>query len=792
MMAKSKILGFLWKHATAIAIMIAVLFVGVVGFFAYTYHVVTSKFDSARMWDLPSRIYSDSTPIVAGQRYPKSLLERKLRTLGYYGADGEVDRSGEYRYDGSDLEIFLQDFRYPDVEFHGMPVRISMSGDTVRTIRRTDTESEIRGIRLEPELITSIFDEVMEDRIPIPLDRVPQHLIDAIVATEDRTFFDHEGISLRGIARAAWADIRNRNLQSGGSTLTQQLIKNLYLTPERTFRRKAWEAVMAIILDARYTKPQILEAYVNEIYLGQHGAVQVVGVEQASQTFFGKRAINLTLPESATIAGVIRSPNYYNPLKHPERAVERRNVILDGMHAVGKIDEAQLARAKKAELVVNPYPRSVRSAPAFVGLVLSELRETYPRTQLTSEGFRIFTTLDAAMQREAEAALKAGLDQLEKDYPRIRNYGEAPEGAMVTIQPGTGYVKALVGGRESSASEFNRAVQARRQPGSLFKPFVYTAAMDPARGREALTAASILQDSAITVRTGTSEWKPQNYDNQFHGSVSVREALVMSYNIPAVRAAIDAGVGNVVKLAERIGVESRLEPYPSISLGSFEVTPLELAYAYSVFANQGVRAKPVTILSVVSREGEVLENRVVEMERVADAGVTWIMNGILQDVIDEGTGARVRRMGIRGPYAGKTGTTNDYRDAWFVGYTPRILSLVWVGYDDGRAMGLSGGTAAAPVWGRYMKVVGDLVADEDFSRPDNVVSREIDPSTGLLYTSWCPESREEYFVAGTQPVEVCPAHSYDGWDVWREDEDWRRRREEMEDNPLRRLLREIF
>ncbi|MDX1582406.1 MAG: PBP1A family penicillin-binding protein [Thermoanaerobaculia bacterium] len=800
-MAKKQRIGrFLWRHATTISVALAVMFVFAIAFVGYTYVKVTSKFDSSRMWDLPSRIYSDATPIATGQSYPREMLEPKLNYLGYFEVGHEPEKPGEYRFAGGDLEIYLHEFRYPDLDFPGMPVEIRMSGDSVTAIHRLDDESTLKAVRLEPELITSIFDDEMEDRIPIPLDRVPEDLIDAIIAMEDRTFFEHEGISLRGIARAAWRDIRNRSLEHGGSTLTQQLVKNLYLTPERTWTRKAWEALMALILDARYSKEQILEAYINEIYLGQNGSVQIVGVEQASQVFFGKRAINLDLPEAATIAAVIQSPNYYSPLRHPERAKKRRNLALQAMVETGAITEEEAERAKEAPVEVNPYPRSIRSAPYFVDLVLKELRETYPKTQLTSEGLRVFTTLDTMMQRSAEETLADGLARLERDYPRISRHDEPPEGTLITIQPGTGYVKTLVGGSSYAKSQFNRAIQAKRQPGSIFKPFVYVTAMDPSLGDEALTASTILHDTPITVRTGTSEWKPQNYDREFHGNISVREALVKSYNIPAVRAAISVGIQNVVAMASRIGVESPLEPYPSISLGSFEVTPLEIAFAYSVFANQGVKAEPVTILSVVTREGELLESRVVEMERVADPALMYVMNDILQDVVSRGTASRVRAMGFNRPFAGKTGTTNDYRDAWFVGYSPRVLTLVWVGYDDGRNMGLSGSSAAVPIWTRYMKRVAGLVPDEDFRRPDGVMTREIDPTTGFLTTPYCPETRKEIYVEGTAPERLCPVHSaYDrfpyDWDDRSDREDWRGpedRRRSRERNPIRRFLEDLF
>ena len=756
---KNRLTRFLWRHATSIALVVALGFGAVFALTGWAYFVVTRKFDSARMWDLPSRVYADATPIVPGQAVPRDLLEPKLNYLGYHAVDHEVFRPGQYRFDDGDLEIYLQEFQYPDVHFYGMPVRMEISRGVVRQIRRIDDGSTLRGIRLEPELITSVFNDVMEDRVPIAIDDVPENLVNAIIAMEDRSFFDHEGISFRGIARAALADIRNRDLQAGGSTLTQQLVKNLYLHPERTFRRKATEAVMAVILEAQYSKEEILEAYLNEIYLGQNGSVQIVGVEQASQTFFGKSASNLTLAEAATLGGVIRSPNVYSPPRHPERAVERRNVALDVMHSLGMIDEEAQSAARSEPMTVNQYPRAIRSAPYFVDLVLKELRETYPETQLTTEGLRIFTSLDTMMQRSAEKALDEGIEKLHFNFAHLKKREARPEGVILTIQPGTGYVKALVGGRQYSRSQFNRAYQARRQPGSLFKPFVYIAAMDPDRGEDAFTAATILSDSPITVETGKDRWQPRNYDGEFHGSVSLRTALVKSYNIPAVRAAIDAGMKNVIEMATRIGVESRLEPYPSISLGSFEVTPLEIAFAYSVFANEGVKAEPVTILSVTNREGRLLESRVVEMKRVAPPSVCYVMNDILEDVIDEGTGIRVRRNGVTRPFAGKTGTTNDYRDAWFVGYSPKILTLVWIGFDDNTSLGLSGGTAAAPIWADHMKRIEGLVPVAEFRRPGDVVDREIDLTTGLLSSPYCPEKGREIFVAGTEPKETCPYHS---------------------------------
>lgn len=762
MAKRSRIKDFLWRHSAGLAFFVMVVFVAFIAYVGYTYVVITKKFESARRWDLPSRVYSDATAIVPGKRFPAEALEAKLNHVGYRKVNRRVENPGEYRYAGDNLEIFLNNFEYPDMEFHAMPVLIEMNAGRVRAIRRLTDNIALRGVRVEPELITSIYDNTMEDRVPVSLSAVPKILTDAIIATEDRSFYRHEGISFRGIFRALWLDLRSKSMVAGGSTLTQQLVKNLFLTQERTLRRKATEAVMSVLLEMRYSKEQILEAYCNEIYLGQNGPVQIVGVEQASQVYFGKKVTYLTLSEAATLAGIIRSPNSLTPLKYLKRAQDRRDVVLRGMKDTGMITDRQFVETVASPLELTRFPRTSRSAPFFVDLVLKQLRETYPETQLKTEGLRIFTTLDMLMQRSAEKALDDGIGDLQKKYKAIRASQTPLEGVVLTIEPGSGYVKALVGGRTYSKTQFNRAIQARRQPGSLFKPFVYVTAMDPARGAQALTASTILDDSPISVKSGNAVWKPQNYDNRFHGRVTVREALAHSYNIPAVRAAMDAGVPNVIRMAGNIGVESHLAPYPSISLGAFEVTPLEIAYAYSVFANLGVKAEPVSILAVVTRDGKLLETRNVKMKRVAPASVCYVMNDILKDVFVYGTAARARSLGFAHPFAGKTGTTSNYRDAWFIGYSPRVLSLVWIGFDDGHSTRLAGGEACLPIWTQHMNRIDGLVADVDWKRPDDVTEREIDPMSGMLATPYCPTTRGEVYVAGTEPSSVCSLHAGSG------------------------------
>jgi len=812
---RSRIKDFFWRHSAGIAFLVMICFVGCMAFVGYTYVVIKTKFESSRRWDLPSRIYSDATPIVPGMTIPKTLLEPKLNHVGYHEVATRVANPGEYRYAGGTLEIYLQNFEYPDIEFRALPVAIDMDGGgKVSAIKRLDDGVALRGIRIEPELITSIYNNEMEDRLPVSLDAVPKVVSNAIISTEDKNFYNHEGISIRGTLAALVTDIRNRNITHGGSTLTQQLIKNLYRNPERTWSRKAIEALRAVLLELRYSKNEILEAYLNEIYLGQNGAVQIIGVEQASQIYFGKHVTYLTLPEAATLAGIVRSPNVLSPLSHPDRAKQRRDTVLQLMKEQGMIKETDYQQALAAPLTTARFPTTSRSAPFFVDLVLKQLKETYPETQLRTEGLRIFTTLDTIMQRSAEQALDTGIESLNKQHAYLRNSPTPLEGVVLTIQPGTGYVKALVGGRSYSKTQFNRAIQARRQPGSLFKPFVYATAMDPARGQQAFTAATVLDDSPISVQSGNAIWTPQNYDLQYHGQVPVREALAHSYNIPAVRAAMNAGVPNVIKTAAAIGIESHLEPYPSVSLGSFEVTPLEIAYAYSAFANLGVKAEPISILAVSTREGKLLESREVKMKRVAPASVCYVMNDILKDVFNYGTAStKSHQLGFRRPFAGKTGTTSSYRDAWFIGYSPRILSLVWLGFDDGHSVRLAGGDACVPIWTVNMNRVGGLIPDVDWKRPEDVVDRVIDPQSGMLATPNCPQNKREIFVAGTEPTSVCPIHAGSGEPspFWRDNSEpaetetpagtalnpaqqapTPQQQRKQKENGIRKLLREIF
>ena len=551
------------------------------------------------------------------------------------------------------------------------------------------------------------FGEKVEDRTLDRLADVPRILTDAILATEDRDFYRHAGISLKRTFGAVFSNLKGGATQ-GGSTLTQQLVKNLYLSPERTLSRKAREAVLAVILDARYSKDDIFEAYLNEIYLGREGSIAITGVGEAARHYFGKEVADLDLAESATLAAIIKAPNNYSPLRNPARAMQRRDLVLKLMREEKKIDDAQL-RAALAE-PMRPASRSAfrTKAPHFVDFVKGELEERYGE-KLKTEGLQIYTTLDVDLQQAGQRAVTEGLAGLEKKFRRLAQAAkEAPiQGALIAMEPQTGAVKALVGGRNYARSQFNRVTQAHRQPGSLFKPFVYLAAFSRRDLPKPVTPATILEDSPITVAWDRSQaeqqWTPRNYDNDFRGAMSARRALELSINIPTVRAALAAGLPTVLATARAAGIGSRLRPYPSIALGAFEISPMEIASAYCVFANSGIRIEPNAIVGVMTADGTVLDRKETALKPALPADAVFLVDSLMRGAVDRGTANGARAGGVKGVLAGKTGTTNDGRDAWFIGFSPRFLAAVWVGYDDNRAVHLSGSQAAVPLFADFSR-----------------------------------------------------------------------------------------
>ncbi|MGH9366448.1 MAG: PBP1A family penicillin-binding protein [Thermoanaerobaculia bacterium] len=752
----------LWIYRWRVAILAALAGVLaacllVVGYFT---RVVVSRFDGQR-WSLPSRIYSDMAIWRVGEGGSSSRLARKLERLLYQGGTEHPARPGWFRRDGNALEVWTRDFRYPGRSFPGIPVRIEYGGGVVRSVASFSGE-RLDALVVEPELLASVFGEDFEDRTLVRLSGVPAVLKDAVLVTEDRDFYRHAGVSIRRSIGAVLSNLKGGATQ-GGSTLTQQLVKNLYLSPERTLKRKAVEAIMALILDARYSKDDIFEAYLNEIYLGQHGSISVTGVGEASRFYFGKQVADLNLAESAVLAGMIKAPNVYSPARNPEKAKQRRDLVLRLMREEGKIGEEELQEAL-AEPVSTRSRRPERTiAPHFVDFVKAELAERYGQ-KLKTEGLQIYTTLDVDLQQAGQRAVTDGLATLEKNYRRLAAAAkESPlQGALIGLEPETGAVRAFVGGRDYRLSQFNRVTQAHRQPGSLFKPFVYLAAFAHRDLPAPVTPATILNDSPITVAWDEREedqiWTPRNYDGEFRGPVSVRRAVELSINIPTVRAALGAGLPRVVGAARAAGIGSRLRAYPSVALGAFEISPLEIAAAYAVLANGGVRVRPSAIVGVMTGDGTVLDRKETPMEPALPADAVFLVNSLLRGAVDRGTAAGARAGGIRGVLAGKTGTTNDGRDAWFAGFSPRFLAAVWVGFDDNRAVHLSGSQAAVPIFADFSKALAAHYFETSFPVPSDVVTAEIDPESGLLATEACPVRMTEVFIAGTAPSQECALH----------------------------------
>jgi penicillin-binding protein 1B len=634
---------------------------------------------------------------------------------------------------------------------------LSVSGGRITALRQGN--AEVQSVALPPELLASAGADMGENIRPIRLADVAPTLRTAVLATEDDRFYEHGGLDPRGILRALWSNVRKGRVAQGGSTITQQLVKSRLLTPERTLGRKITEAWLSTALEWRYSKDQILEAYLNEVYLGQSGGTAVRGVGAASRAYFGKEVHQLTLAESALLAGMIRGPNSYSPVSNPDRARERRDVVLTRLRDLGKISEADYRKAKREPVRARSTAANGLVAPYFVDYVRAELERAADVDLADQHGVRVYTTLDPVLQRLAESAVVKGLDRLETSRPRLRR--QDPEArlqvAMVVLDPATGQVRALVGGRDYRSSQFNRAILAHRQPGSAFKPFVFLAALTPRKDAPFFTAASRIEDAPITVMVDGKPWSPKNYDGRYEGPVTVRHALEGSLNSATVRLAQTVGLPTVIATARALGVEGDLKPVPAVTLGAFEITPLQLARAYLPLANGG-QAPTGGVMDVVTDEtGRALWTASRETRPVVGAPEAFLLTSLLEGVINAGTGASARALGVPGAVAGKTGTTNDGRDSWFVGYSPNLLTLVWVGFDDGAPAGLTGAEGALPIWAEFMRGALDVYPAGEFPEPPGITRVKIDVTTGKQATPYCPIVATEVFLAGTEPP-PCEEH----------------------------------
>lgn len=749
---------------TLVCLAILVLSVGLFsGRLIYNCRKVVVDHLKSEKWSLPSTIYADAPMLYEGMPLKSTWLLDYLDKLTYHRSSKPPIGQGEYVVLSDGVLFYSKPFfRRPSQSF---PVMVKFNSSGISTILNFATKEEIPAYELEPVAISNLFGTEWEKRTLVHFKEIPPHLIQAVLAIEDRRFYQHGGVDFQAIIRAIVNDIFGKKQLQGGSTITQQLVKNFYLTPERSIKRKISEAVMAWMMERRQTKDQILELYLNEIYLGQRGGMSINGVGEASRLLFRKDVRHITVPEAALLAGMIQAPNGYNPYRHPKEAKSRRNTVLLAMSKMKFLTPAAYETYSATPLVVHPFDARINLAPYFGGIVKAHLLEKYKEEAVYTKNLHVFTSLDLNMQEYAEEALSKGLADI--DRIRMKKAKKNVQGCLIAIEPQTGYIRAFVGGRSYSKSQFDRVSQAVRQPGSVFKPVVYAAALEQffAKKSRIYTPATLVEDEPWRLQYSDKVWEPKNYDGQYHGVVTLRRALAQSMNVATAKLALDVGLPQVAQLGKKLGFEG-VKPYPSLALGAFEVSPWQVATAYSVFANGGVKTELRTIKKVTNAEGSTLERTQIDVKRVIHPQTAYIITDMLETVLSQGTGASVRRWGYSRPAAGKTGTTDEYRDAWFVGYTPNLLCVVWTGYDDNTPIKMTGAEAALPIWVQFMKKATRYLPEEDFTSPQGVLIRLIDPTTGRLATEDCPGAVPEKFVQGTEPTETCDVHKSHWWNIF--------------------------
>ncbi len=717
---------FLWP--LTIRLMLA-LFFCFCGLLFYLDYQIQQRF-RAGIHPQPAHIYARPLTLVSqhGQTWEKILTT--LEHLGYRKLD-EVSGAGSYVVVGNRMDLFIN----PVHGVSNQPTRIRLEfsdGQLSRILNHADGQA-VRGVSLEPELIGSLQLGPYQDRITLQLHQMPELLIKALLAMEDRNFESHIGVDLLAILRALSNNLFNEAIQ-GGSTITQQLVKNLFLSPERALSRKLMEALMALVMEIRYTKAEILQNYLNEIFLGQAGNRAIHGFALASEYYFARPVEQLKLHETALLVGMIPAPSFYNPRRHPGRALERRNLVLRTLASVGAITTLTADTLVAKPLLLAPHRNSSSSRfPAYIDYLHRQIRQYFSEDVLRSDGLKLFTSLDAEAQNVTQRALTRTLSELEME--RGIDNGLL-QGAAIVIEVETGEILALVGDRKAGYSGFNRAVDAQRPIGSLVKPLVYLTALErPAD----YSLASIIEDTPLTLTSvGGEPWSPQNYDKLFRGNTSLLEALTKSYNVPTVRLGLSVGVDNVIKTINRLGIKREIPDYPSLLLGANEHTPLEIAQLYQTIANHGMRIPLRSIRSINNRSGKTIARFPLSESRVVEPGPAYLIDFALKQVVRRGTAARLSiTFSPTMKLAGKTGTTDNYRDSWFAGYSGNLLTIVWVGRDDNKSIGLTGSSGAMRGWQNIMSELS--LEPAEFDPPDQVKFMDIDPVSGLLAGNGCDQ-----------------------------------------------------
>jgi penicillin-binding protein 1B len=755
-------------------IILGVLALIVCSVFAFFYVKYSRLIDARLRGDVLVRttgIFAAPRMVRAGSGATLASIKSYLDGIGYVESTKEADsKRGRYTIKGNSLEIYTSSDAVINGarQFPNIILAFAGGGKGITKITDVDSKRNLDSALLEPEMMTALSnDKQRQKQKLVSYKDLPKDYISAVIAIEDRQFFEHSGINVRGITRALFRDVSEGQMQEGGSSITQQLVKNFFLTPERTMKRKLQEMMIAVTLETKLSKEEIFQLYANEIYMGQSGSYSISGVGEAASSYFNKDVVNLTLPEAAFLAGIIRGPSLYSPYRDPERAKARRNQVLDSMADAGLIPRDRAEQAKATELKIVPKRSAVNSdAPYFVDYLQQQLLNEFATRDLSRQSYRVYTTVDMDLQRAADKAVNdtlASLDQIFAKRKKNPVPGGTLQAALVAMNPKTGEILAMVGGRDYGQSQLNRAVDANRQPGSVFKPIVYATALNSAyddQVEEKITAGSVFMDAPETFLYGRGQtYSPENFGKTYSNrNVTLRDALTHSLNVVTVRIAEKVGYNKIARMAEKMGLP-RPQPFPALALGTAEATPLEIATAYTAFANGGMLTDSRPIKRLTNADGVSINETKPQQQQALKPQVSFLMTNIMQDVLNKGTAARARSMGFTATAAGKTGTS---RDGWFAGYTPNLVCVVWVGFDDNSELGLEGAKSALPIWTAFMKQALALrpeLGGDSFPKPDDIVTAEIDPTTGMLATDGCPAHRNEYFIEGTQPQESCKEHT---------------------------------
>ena len=754
------------RAALVVFLILAVSFTVLFSYFYIKYDRIIVKRFRSPVFANSAKIYALPKTVRDGEQIQAKDIAAELRRAGYSDKDGQ-STLGTFHVSKDGIEITPGPESYHSPE----PARISIQDGQVDKI--SSNGNDLSAYELEPQLVTALFDaEQRSKRELVKYDDIPPQMVQAVLAIEDRRFFEHSGVNFLRMAEAAWIDVVRGRHEQGGSTLTMQLSRGFFLTPEKTIKRKLTEMLIAEELEQKFTKKQIFEFYANWVDLGQRGSFAISGFAEASKAYFNKDLKDITLPEAALLAGIIQRPSYLSPYRHPERALERRNLVLESMVETHAITREQADKAKAAPLKLAPPNVEASDAPYFVDMVRDQLISKFNETELNDQSYRIYTTLDPDLQKAAAQSVEMGIKLVDDQVKKLRTKkvkvgkkfettvapGPQAQVAMVVLDPHTGAVLALVGGRDYGWSQLNHAV-AKRPTGSIFKPFVYAAAMNTALdgSQTVLTPASVVTDAPSSFAYGDQIYEPRNYKEEYKGDVSLRYALAMSLNNATVKVAEQVGYDKVADLAKSAGIAS-VKATPAMALGSYDASPLDMTGAYTSFANNGIRLSPILLRSVRNGKGDVIANYTTDQRQVLDPRIAYVMTNMMEGVINNGLGyTAVRLRGFTLPAAGKTGSSHD---GWFAGYTSNLLCIVWVGYDDYSDLRLSGAMTAAPIWTEFMKRASALPQYADmkpFQQPTGVVDVQLDKVTNRLATPTCPDDYVSAFVAGTEPRDTCDA-----------------------------------